>query len=331
MRRAVRVRPVPTSRAASVLAVALLATVVGGSRTRPEVAAPSTTLAHPPEVDVPYGDPVGCGAESSPDCRHQQTLDIYRSRVAGPNPVLVWVHGGGFVGGDKGTGVNEAFQRQLDDGWDIVAVNYRLTDESGRSTFPTGLLDVKRAIRWIKANAAERDWDPQRVAAVGMSAGGNLVEMLAATAGAVGLEPTGLPPRMALTDSSILGAVALAPVSDLATFRQDPGFADDVDRYLGCRSRCPVRMARGSVPMHVTPSAAPVLAIHGDRDPLAQPSQGQLVADAYARAGIADRFELIVVTDGPADHRGHDPDVGRFRERIDDFLDRLRQSAGPTS
>jgi len=281
---------------------------------------PPTTLAPPPEANVPYGDGVECPGD--PSCGGAQSLDIYRSDEDGPNPVVLFVHGGGFVGGDKAGSISEYLQPLLDDGWDIVSANYHLTTDSGEHGYPVALLETKRAVRWIKANAAAQDWDPAAVAAMGHSAGGNLVEMLAVTAGDPELEPTDLPPELAAVDSSVIAAVSLSAVSDLAGFSAQGMFTDAVRRYLGCRETCSdAAFAGASVWSHVTPEAAPILAFHDTQDPLAPPEQGTMVQEAYDAAGIGDRFEMVTIDDGPEEFRGHVPDLERWIDQIEEFLD----------
>ena len=310
------------SAGAALLALALLAGACGSDE-----GTPPTPMPAPPEVDVPYGAVTGCGPNDG-DCGGSQELDIYRSEEAGPNPVIVWVHGGGFVGGDKAASLSAYAQPLLDDGWDIVAINYRLTTPEGQNRFPTALQDAKRAVRWVKANAAAQDWDPAAVAAMGHSAGGNLVELLAATSQDPALEAPDLPPELAAVDSSVIAEVALAPVTDLATFVQAPMFADAVRNYVGCERRCEEQLLNGSVQPHVGPDAAPVLAVHGADDGFAQPSQGELLQQAYEAAGIGDRFELIVVDDGPEEFRAHELDQRRWMDDIEDFLAEHRPDQG---
>jgi acetyl esterase/lipase len=295
--------------------LALLAAACGSD----DAAPPPTSMAPPPEVDLAYGPVLGCGPDDQ-TCGGSQEVDIYRSDASGVHPVVLWLHGGGFVGGDKAGSLSAYVQPLLDEGWDVVAANYRLTTEDGQNPFPTALLDAKQAVRWIKANASAQGWDPNAVAAMGHSAGGNLVEMLAATAGDPALEPTDLPPELAAVDSSVIAAVALAPVSDLVEFVEQPMFTDAVRRYVQCGRNCDAQLLAGSVQTHVTADAAPILAIHGADDPWAAPSQGQLVQQAYDAAGIGDRFELIVVDDGPEEFRAHVPDLERWIGDVIDFL-----------
>jgi acetyl esterase/lipase len=111
-----------------------------------------------------------------------QKLDIYLPNEGeGPFPVIVAIHGGGFMRGDK-TGPDIAPMLEgVNRGYAVVSVNYRL---SGEAIFPAAISDVKAAIRYVKANAEEYNLDPEKVAAWGGSAGGNLAA-LAGTSGDV--------------------------------------------------------------------------------------------------------------------------------------------------
>ncbi len=280
-------------------------------------------LPPPPETDVAYGPAAGCDGLDD-GCGGSQQVDIYRSDEPGPNPVLLFFHGGGFVGGDKFASISEHLQAALDDGWDIVSVNYRLTTPDGTNSFPTAVSDAKRAVRWVKANAEAQDWDPQNVAAMGHSAGGNLAGMLGVTAGDPQFEAPDLPPELAATDSSVIAVVALNPVSDLTLFGANPDWTRSIAHYTGCTSDCTAAFQAGSVQTHVDAASVPMLAMHGDKDLLAAPIQGVLVRDSYAAAGIGERFDLVVVDDGPERYQGHEIDYGRFTDRFLEFLNAQR-------
>lgn len=287
---------------------------------------PPPTLPPPPETDVAYGPVAGCDGPDG-DCGGSQQLDIYRSDRPGPNPVLLWIHGGGFVAGDK-AGVDETLDAVLDAGWDVVSANYRLTLDDGTDAFPAGLLDLNRAVRWIRANAAAQDWDPATVAAAGHSAGGNLAGMLATTAEDPALQPPDLPPELAAQDPSVVAAIAIAPVADLATFAANDGWDEIVRDYTRCRERdCTDAFTAGSVQTHVDADAAPMLSVHGVLDGLAPPSVGEAVGVAYDAAGIGDRFQLIVIDDGPEEFRGHNLDFRRFMDDAVELLEGARQRA----
>jgi acetyl esterase/lipase len=97
-------------------------------------------------------------------------LDLYlpAEPVGRPIPVIVFLHGGGWSGGTRTTGPD--FRRYFArDGFAMVSIEYRLTPSI---TFPANV-DVRTAVRWIKANAAAHALDPARICLWGTSAGGH--------------------------------------------------------------------------------------------------------------------------------------------------------------
>jgi len=111
-----------------------------------------------------------------------QKLDIYLPEDGnGPFPVIVSIHGGAFKGGDKADGQLTPMLEGLKRGYAVISINYRL---SGEAIFPAQIYDVKAAIRWIRANAKQYKFDPDRIVAWGGSAGGHLSAM-AGTSGNV--------------------------------------------------------------------------------------------------------------------------------------------------
>jgi acetyl esterase/lipase len=111
-----------------------------------------------------------------------QKLDIYLpDQGDGPFPVIISIHGGAFMMGDKEDLQLRPMLRGLKRGYAVASINYRL---SGEALFPANINDVKAAIRWIKANAAKYKLNPQKIALWGGSAGGNL-SALAGTSGDV--------------------------------------------------------------------------------------------------------------------------------------------------
>ncbi|MTI58640.1 MAG: alpha/beta hydrolase [Firmicutes bacterium] len=125
-------------------------------------------------LNVPYAD------QSS-----SQKLDIYLPDTKGPFPVIVSIHGGAFMGGDKADVQLIPMLEGLKKGYAVVSINYRL---SHQAVFPALIYDGKAAIRWIRANSEKYGFNPDRIAAWGGSAGGYLSSFLGVSAGVEELE-----------------------------------------------------------------------------------------------------------------------------------------------
>ena len=100
---------------------------------------------------------------------HQRNvLDLWKAKSEKPTPLVVFIHGGGFRGGDRSQLSPELLKRCLDSGISVMAINYRLSPEVH---FPAHYLDCARAIQFARHHAKEWNIDPKRVAATGGSAG----------------------------------------------------------------------------------------------------------------------------------------------------------------
>jgi acetyl esterase/lipase len=111
-----------------------------------------------------------------------QRLDLYMPKGVVKPPLVVWIHGGGFVFGDEDIMKFDEAAKLLEvfikNGMAVASVNYRLAQES---PFPAAGVDTKRAIRFLRANASKYGYDPKRFATGGDSAGGYLALMAAVT------------------------------------------------------------------------------------------------------------------------------------------------------
>jgi len=106
-------------------------------------------------------------------------LDVYEPNTAGVFPAVIVVHGGGWTRGDK-QGDEKVFAKPLvDANFVCYSINYRLAP---KNQWPACYDDVQTAIKWVKANAAKYKTDPNRVAIMGYSAGGQLAALAALTA-----------------------------------------------------------------------------------------------------------------------------------------------------
>jgi len=113
-----------------------------------------------------------------------QKMDIYLPTGDGPFPVVVFIHGGAFLMGDKSMEASNAAV-MVSKGYAAVSINYRL---SGEAKFPAQIQDCKTAIRFLRANASKYKLNPDKIASWGASAGGNLSALLGTSGGIAELE-----------------------------------------------------------------------------------------------------------------------------------------------
>jgi acetyl esterase/lipase len=207
-------------------------------------------------------------------------LDVYR-RAGEPvrdAPVLLQVHGGAWtIGSKEGQGV-PLMRHMAARGWVCVAINYRLAP---RYPFPAHLVDVKRAIAWVREHGASYGADPAFVAITGGSAGGHLAALAALTPGDPDYQP-----GFEDADTSVQAAVPHYGVYDLAGASGSRRARRLRDSFLGPkvllqdpRSALPA-FERASPLLRVNPDAPPFFVIHGHRDSLVEVAQARLFVDA---------------------------------------------------
>ncbi len=114
------------------------------------------------------------------DAGVRNLLDVYQPAVERerPFPVLLQVHGGAWIVGHKEEQAKPLMYHMAQRGWVCVSINYRL---SPAAKFPAHIVDVKKAICWIKDNIADFGGDPAYIAITGGSAGGHLSSLAALT------------------------------------------------------------------------------------------------------------------------------------------------------
>jgi acetyl esterase len=102
-------------------------------------------------------------------------LDLHVPEGSGPFPAAILVHGGGFDQGSRSTNVRPLFEPLADAGFAWFSIDYRMAPEF---RFPQAIADLETAVRWVKANAAAYHVDASKIAIIGESAGGLLVNYL---------------------------------------------------------------------------------------------------------------------------------------------------------
>lgn len=200
------------------------------------------------------------------------SLDAAVPRGAGPFPAVILVHGGAWVRGDRRIDVQPLFEPLSDAGFAWFSISYRLMSDV--TQFGVAVDDVEAAIRYVKTHAAVYRVDPDRIALVGESAGGQLAAMAA------------------LCDDPQLhvrGVVALYAPTDLPALAQNSKYVpqwvqQNLDRSaLGWLIAA--RLKQLSPIDHVRRDMVPFLLIHGTADPLVPFEQSRAMCERMKAAG----------------------------------------------
>ncbi len=201
-------------------------------------------------------------------------LDIYRpERLVHDAPVLVQVHGGAWVVGSKEHQGLALMNRMARRGWVCVAPNYRLAP---RHPWPAQLVDVKRALAWVREHIADYGGDPSHVAVTGGSAGGHLAAMTALTP-----QDPAFQPGFEEADTSVRACVPLYGVYDLAAASGLASARVMRDAFLQPRvfphpfHVDPATYERASPLLRVTADAPDFLVLHGRSDSLVEVEQAR--------------------------------------------------------
>ncbi|GAC1534922.1 MAG: hypothetical protein NVS2B7_03540 [Herpetosiphon sp.] len=205
---------------------------------------------------------------------------------------MIVVHGGSWSGGTKGDLVT--WNRWLaSSGRVVFDIEYRLVDAQTR--FPVPLADVKCAIGWVKQHAFTYNVDPNSIALLGRSAGGQLA-LLAAYSAA---DPA-LPASCDAPDTTVSAVISLYGPADLVWGYNHPAHPDIIngprtlERYLGGTPTTAPEIYRLAAPIeHVSPSTPPTLLIHGGHDQLVGYVHATRLLGRLVAAGVEHRYLFL--------------------------------------
>ncbi len=199
--------------------------------------------------------------------RHKLDVLTRRGGVSDGAPVLVYIHGGAWVIGDKRQQGIPMMHELVQRGWLCVSINYRL---SPRATWPAHIVDCKRAVAWVRQHIAEYGGDPRFIAVSGGSAGGHLSALLALTPGATEWQP-----GFEDLDTSVDACLPFYGVYDMTGHPGRSGASGNGTRDLLERlvmkttlAESPRTFEQASPDHRVTAEAPPMLVFHGVNDTL---------------------------------------------------------------
>lgn len=247
--------------------------------------------------------------------RQGEPLKLDLALPAGPGktrPAVVCIHGGGWRGGRREhyAGLIQELARQ---GYVAATVSYRLTQ---KAPWPAQLDDVRDAVRWLREHAKKYSIDPERIGAMGHSAGGHLSLML-------GLLPDGHEGEDTRVQAVVnyFGPTAM----DIDEFEESS------ERLIeglagGTRKEKPKVYAAISPRTYVGRSDAPVLTFHGSADRIVPVHQARVLHEALARAQVPNRLEIL---EGKSHGWGGEDQTRTTKETLEFFDSYLRGSKRP--
>jgi acetyl esterase/lipase len=224
-------------------------------------------------------------------------LDLYTPSGAPSGlPTLLYLHGGAWTVGDKSAAVSERLMPIVANGFAVASANYRLVPSV---RYPSPVHDVKAAVRWLRANAAEYGLDPDRIAIGGVSAGGHLASLTALTAGDAQLEGD-VGDHLGVS-SAVSAVVAYCPTSDFLLSGGRNALEiqilppPDTASLLGLEQiDDDPELARSASPRYrVHADAPPHLILHGDRDAAVNHEQSRVLHEALSTVGAQSMYVLI--------------------------------------
>ena len=212
-------------------------------------------------------------------------LDVHMPDGPGPFPAAILIHGGGFDGGSKSTNVRPLFAPLADAGFAWFSIDYRLAPEAH---FEQSMDDVNHAIEWVKAHAREYHVDVSKLALIGESAGGLLVNY-------AGTHETPETKVAAVVD--FYGPVDYGKLAQLR--RDHPERFNMVIHFFGVDQLDAAGLAKLQKLAPITAvhqGMPPFLCIHGTKDDQVDFAQSTTMCSAMHKAGVG--CELITVEGG---------------------------------
>jgi len=267
--------------------------------------------------DEPRGP--GRDAESGRAAKERPLrLDAYVSEPTPtkPRPAILFLHGGGWLGGSKKQFARQAAYLASKHGFFAVCSEYRFSNEA---RFPACLQDARCAVKWIRAQALDYNIDAERVAAAGGSAGGHLAAMLATTADVDDYNPADCDPGYADQPAHVNLCIPHNPPLDLVALAEKGEAARPLRELLGGSLADMPDAYRQASPFHrADRKTPPTLFLHGAADTTIPSGQSVALHEKLLSLGVHSELELY-----PG--KGHGwfnraPDFAKVLKRMETFL-----------
>jgi acetyl esterase/lipase len=250
---------------------------------------------------------------SNPDNQHL-AMNIARPKSAtGLRPAILCIHGGGFRAG-KREGYDGLCKQLAERGYVAATTSYRLAP---KYQFPEAIHDVKAAVRYLRANAATLQIDPDKIGVVGGSAGGHLAQFLGVTGSVAQFEGDGGNPGVSSQVSCVVNFYG--PSDFTKSYGKSVDAAEVLPLWLGGDLKTALHKHQLGSPLNwVTPEATPTLLIHGTEDPYVAFEQAEWMHARYQQVGA--EVELLKLEGAGHGFKGADAD--RANAAMFEFFDR---------
>jgi acetyl esterase/lipase len=262
---------------------------------------------------------------AAPEGYRPLQLDVWVPASAAPPPLVVWIHGGAWLFGDRRylpetLRPNQLFEELINAGLAVATIDYRHAREAH---FPAQLHDAKAAIRYLRAYADVLGVDTSRIGVWGESAGGHLAALVALTAQRPELEGTlGVLDESSAVDAVVdwYGPADLTASPPPDSVAQPPELLPAPhDILVGGQDQN--AYAAASPISYVTPAAPPFLLIHGTADAVVPYLQSEVLARALTEAEVP--VQLVSVEGADHNFNGHDDIDGVVRRSVDYLAEAL--------
>jgi acetyl esterase/lipase len=261
------------------------------------------------ETGPVYPDTVQVELNIAYDKHKETVLDVVRPKSGGvKRPGVLFIHGGGWVGGSKESVVKHFVMPYVEKGYVVANVEYRLAKVA---TAPAAVQDVLKAAEWFRRNAEKYGVDPKKIIASGGSAGGHLSLMVGVTPKSAGLGP----------QSGVAAVVNFYGITDVLDQLEGPNTRKYAVEWVPESTPAAERreMARRVSPQsYVRKGLPPILTIHGDTDPTVPYEHGVSITKMLRDEG--NDAEMINVPGGLHGDFMRDGRVGKIWEQIFAFL-----------
>jgi acetyl esterase/lipase len=249
----------------------------------------------------------------------RQRLDLGFFSGGPPRPLLVWIHGGAFAGGDKAEN-EQIWDELMERGFAVATVNYRL---SGDAKWPAQITDCKAAIRFLRAHARDYNLAPGQIGVWGSSAGGHLAALVGTSGGEKKFDVG----EYLDHSSAVQCVIDLFGPIDFEKMPR-PGDPNSPEaRMWGRPTAAAPDLAREANPLtYISEGTPPFLIFHGDADTVISIDQSRLLQAALQKAGAPSEFIIL-----PGVGHSHVAVWQKERERICAFFSKYLRSGSATN